>query len=459
MPISNSDFAKKLASYAARHPEPQRMVLANEENEVKDQARQSAEAYWMLGWHESEIASVLEDEGFSEEIVKCALESLVEHAEEILNQGPFALLEAGQLVKLTTGSSGVLKEKRAKVVVLQVGEDLIQVPPEQVDVPATASLTKAFQLRKEASLTISPVLRILGEADPVHEVDVVNQPGTVNKMYLTTPEGKPHRSTPPGYADIIPENAMEVQEAAAFLSKKALDKAQQVRSLIEESKQLGQQEEVLNKKAEEVLKKAKITEQQQQLKDRRLKIKEEADALATEIHNSVASRKDMSEKSEWVVLSRLEDDFLLLEKYIQSIVNEPSAQQLLQYIDGLLEKDPDKYGKLKKQMDSYRQKLTYTEEKVVNFTAVWDIGKERLKKGQSWLDSVIGWWDEFKQSVAGMWEGVQEYVNSWFNDLEPQFDAQSQEIEAFVGAQSQVQEGEQALEATASLLNYARKRR
>jgi hypothetical protein len=455
MPVSNSDFTNKLASFAAPKVELPHVVLAASDNEVLDQACQSAEAYWMSGWHENEISAVLEDEGFPDDIVKKALEVLTEHAEDLLNKGPFSLLEAGQLVKLANGGSGVLKEKRAKIVVLQVGEDLVQVVAEQIDVPATASLTRAFQLRKEAVKHVASI-GIVGADDPTSRE--VNLPEETTETYLTTREGNPLQRAPSGgYAEAVPENIGDVQQAVDVLDKKNLANLAQIKELVKRSGSRAEKRKQLQKKLQDAMSKTGIPQELGKLQKEELGDKEQTVEYVSEINSYVASLEGI-DQDQYLVLIKSEDSFLAIDRYLKDVPNKKFSAEKLALIDSLISKNPEKYAAMKKQLDAFDAKFTAVEQ-IVNVFAMWPIPETLIKQSQSWSDKLGDWWKKLKQATVSLWQGIQEYASSWYNDLGPQFESQSQELDAFLASEQQDIEGQEALEATASILNYAQKRR
>jgi len=153
MEVANSDFVKCLAACAARRVVEPITIVA--ERETTDQAKQRAIAYYISGFHRDEIESVLEDVGFTEEDIEEAMESLAEYAEAMSKDGPFALLEFGQLVKLNkAGTSGALIDKRKDFVKIQIDDMAVRVGEADIDFRSTAALTQAFRLRKEADENI-----------------------------------------------------------------------------------------------------------------------------------------------------------------------------------------------------------------------------------------------------------------------------------------------------------------
>lgn len=161
MEVANSDFVRHLAACAARRVVEPITIAAADGRESTDQAKQRAIAYYISGFHRDEIESVLEDVGFTDEDIEAAMDSLAEYAKATSEEGPFALLEFGQLVKLNkAGSSGVLVDKRKDFIELQMDDMAVCVGENDIDFRSTAALTQAFQMRREALEKIKRIAEI-----------------------------------------------------------------------------------------------------------------------------------------------------------------------------------------------------------------------------------------------------------------------------------------------------------
>jgi hypothetical protein len=136
--------------------EKKHVIIAEEKRDTKDEAIDCAKMYWMMGWTWEEIETILEDSEYPSKIVSEALKEAKEYAKEILNKGPFATLKAGQLVKLESGSYGVLEglyQDHVNVNILGLGKT--KIPLDSLNKVACEKLTEAYNLRIQASNLIS----------------------------------------------------------------------------------------------------------------------------------------------------------------------------------------------------------------------------------------------------------------------------------------------------------------
>jgi hypothetical protein len=266
-----------------------------------------------------------------------------------------------------------------------------------------------------------------------------------------------HKAPKGDYAETIPEDVFDVQEAGEALEPKILSKVNTVESLVQDSAVRMQKLNELQAKLQEAMNATGIPAEIEQLMQQELMSKDKINKLVYDVFNYIASLGEI-EKDQYYVLLRLKDKFIAIDRYIRSVKNKKFTQEKLAYIEKLLDKDPEKYEKLKKQMAAFDAKFRNVEE-LINFYASWPISTTRIKKSQSWLDTIASWWNKFTQSAADLWKSIQDYANSWMNELQPQFDAQAQEIDTFLESEQQELEGQEALEATTAALSFARRRR
>lgn len=153
---SGDKLAKQLASNICECNKERHVVIAANDADTKEEAKQSAIMYWMMGWTWDEIETVLEDSEYSDSIISSAVKAAKEYAKKILNEGPFAIFEDGQGVKLANGSLGTLVAKKANYIEVNLKDHgLVKVSENQIDLVATKQLTEAFNLRKQAAKSIS----------------------------------------------------------------------------------------------------------------------------------------------------------------------------------------------------------------------------------------------------------------------------------------------------------------
>ena len=142
-------LVKNLAGQVNTTPEIRVVAQAVD---LKDEANQAAQAYWMMGWTWDEIESVLEDSEYPTNVINYAIKQTKEYAKKVLNEGPFSVLKMGQKVKLINGSVGTLEEKYADSITINIS-DLgdIKVSADQLDLLATEKLREAYFLRGQAA--------------------------------------------------------------------------------------------------------------------------------------------------------------------------------------------------------------------------------------------------------------------------------------------------------------------
>jgi len=159
MKITNKADGDALAARLAGGTiKPKKHIIVAATGDLKDEATQSAQAYWMMGWSWDEIESVLEDSDYPTSVITHAITKTKAYADKVLNEGPFAVLKAGQYVCLANGVSGKLVAKEAGYIVVDVpdvGET--RVTAEQVDSAATGKLREAFTLRARADRILNKV--------------------------------------------------------------------------------------------------------------------------------------------------------------------------------------------------------------------------------------------------------------------------------------------------------------
>jgi len=159
--ISKADgdaLAAKIASQVCRCSAAKRIIVADmPASDINDEAKQSAISYWMMGWSWDEIETVLEDSEYKSNVITHAIKETKEYARKLLNEGPFAMMTAGQGVKLASGDIGVIEDIHADHLVINVGGSvgIARVGAAHVDIDATKQLSQAFELRSNAEKMLS----------------------------------------------------------------------------------------------------------------------------------------------------------------------------------------------------------------------------------------------------------------------------------------------------------------
>ena len=152
--VANRDFINQMTSLADVKKQP--IAISAEHLDLTEEVTQRAIAYWTLGWNWQEIEAALTEADYQDKDVAKALEAAKKHASDILKNGPFSTLEAGQMVRLNSGEVGTVLDQRADSVITKLQEETL-VPHPLIDVNATKKLTAAFALRREASKLLSEV--------------------------------------------------------------------------------------------------------------------------------------------------------------------------------------------------------------------------------------------------------------------------------------------------------------
>jgi len=164
---------RKLSSDIKKQKSNKHIIIAERTNkEMKDEAKQSAVSYWMMGWTWDEIETVLEDAEYTKEAISFAMKEAQKYAKKVLNDGPFAGTAMGQGIKLINGSIGTVTDIRADYVEVLFSDDNLraQIDAKQIDKQATAKLNKAFSLRKAAASKLTELTDPLGFVHLAKEV-------------------------------------------------------------------------------------------------------------------------------------------------------------------------------------------------------------------------------------------------------------------------------------------------
>ncbi len=168
-------LASRIASHVCQCKTAKHIIVADGPTmDVKDEAMQSAISYWMMGWSWDEIETVLEDSEYTPAVISYAIKETKAYARKILNEGPFAMMTAGQGVKLSSGEIGTLEDVHSDHLVVQMGEDIgvARIGAAHVDIEATNKLGQAFEMRIKAEQLLSTIdadSRLICEAQVVEE--------------------------------------------------------------------------------------------------------------------------------------------------------------------------------------------------------------------------------------------------------------------------------------------------
>lgn len=154
---ANKDkFVSDLAGHVTASKSRVVVVADADKIDIKEEAKQSAISYWMMGWNWDEIEGVLEDSEYSAAAVSYALKEAKEYAKKILNEGPFAVMKEGQGIKLTNGEVGTVDAVLSNHVKVFInGSGVVKVTAAHIDFDVTGKLGKAFTLREEAAILVA----------------------------------------------------------------------------------------------------------------------------------------------------------------------------------------------------------------------------------------------------------------------------------------------------------------
>lgn len=153
------DLSKNLASRIQKSAAETPVVIVPEPD-TKDDAKQSAIAYWTMGWNWDEIETVLEDSEYPKSAISYALTEAKNYAREILNSGPFATVRAGNLVCLQNGYVGEFTKADSEGMHMRIvgHTDVtahapsveIIVAADDLDVEKSKELATAYELEQRA---------------------------------------------------------------------------------------------------------------------------------------------------------------------------------------------------------------------------------------------------------------------------------------------------------------------
>ena len=135
--------------------------------DLMDQAINHAKSYWLLGWTFDEIAAVLSDMGYEDDVIDETMEIVASHAERIFKAGPFSNLAINQLIKLTNGHICQVVGSFNEYLNCYDGEleETISVCKEHIDFPASEKLAKAYKLRLEAHNILRNAQQLIQDMD------------------------------------------------------------------------------------------------------------------------------------------------------------------------------------------------------------------------------------------------------------------------------------------------------
>jgi len=164
--ISWGDLSKNLATGLQKTANKVPVVIVAEAD-TKDAAKQSAIAYWTMGWNWDEIETVLEDSEYPKSAISYALTEAKNYAREILNSGPFSTVRSGNLVCLKNGYVGEFQKSDGDGMHVRITGAVgvtghapsmeVVVSADDLDMDKSNKLAAAYELEKRAINLISSV--------------------------------------------------------------------------------------------------------------------------------------------------------------------------------------------------------------------------------------------------------------------------------------------------------------
>lgn len=442
MEIANSDFVAKLASYAgAKVIEPIEIHAAK--NDTREKAVQCATAYFMMGWHWDEIASVLEDSGFLEHDVEQALVQAKKDVKAKLKEGPFSVLHNGQLVSLTTGGYGVLTDKRGDFISVLVSGEPVNIIAKQIDFEKTASLTQAFVIRSEAAEIMRRYAQTDEELGKSTTYRIKPDPQDTSGKGYNWPTGVPHQDPDTG-EEIVVEDLDQLQQQVEHSLTVA------VRGMMDLAREIEQENKVIEAETAEL--------QEQLVAVRQSKAEHEAELsrLVEEVLNNVEQVYDVQQEEYTYVMNFL-NRLVILHQHVA----EPKERTELQYVseykkfyEGMLTWADAQPARIREKvltaMEQVKAEVIQRPKPVWKriFEVIWPT-KEHRKMSQDMLSGV---WKSIKTWVSNAFAAVQKYFDSWNNDIKPDLEEQIAQADAFIAQEEALDQVSQAQVAVAAVL-------
>jgi hypothetical protein len=440
MEVANSDFVAKLASYADKKAvEP--MVITSAKNESKEKAIACATSYWMMGWHWDEIASVLEDSGFPEKDIDDAVRIAKEGVDAKLKEGPFSVLQFGQLVRLKSGDFGKLIDRRGDFVSLDVVKEQFSFIASQIDFERTAALTQAFALRAEAQQVLCKIADDLAKA-PI-DFRVKPDPEETSGKGYNWPKGVPQEDEATG-EPLVVEDLLYLQQE---LDHSMVVAAQE---MLELSRSIEQANTEIKEATQELNEQLSVVRQQKSEQETKLY------KLVEEFLNTVEQTNDVTQQQYTYVMNFL-NRIVILHQRLEEPLPRTDLKYIQEYKDfyqGMITWADSQPARIKEKMLTAMEEVkaeVITQPRSVwkrVFEIIWPT-KEHRKTSQDMLAQI---WDSVKGWVSKSFSAVQKYFDSWENDIKPDIEEQTAQVDEFIAQKDKLDQGEQAQGAVASLL-------
>ena len=413
MQIANKDFVDGLVKSAA-HKKEVRVIVAEDRADTKDEARQSAISYWMLGYTWDEIEVVLEDFEYPKDIVNYALKQAQEYAAAVLKDGPFSVFEDGQKVKLVNGSSGTVLDRRKEYMdVWSPLDGKMRVSASQLDNAASVHLTCAHQMRQESAVKVRKA-----QEDP--EIEQTKE----FKTYVKD-------RAPAGMGQRTP--MFDETPTVDFLPETLTRELARIQDLQARVSDLERERKEYQGLAADVYKEIKDVDA------------EKAD-LAQRLYGQITAELDVVEDAPFSVFMRTADKFIILDRLIAHNPRLPSvSQKFAAVLDFITDKYPEIIGEVEEVVAHLEDENVVIEETIRDMLAIYP-PKKRGNIAQA-LPSVKNW-------IMQQWNTVAEWLNTWETSYRPVLDAGLQAIDDLA---SEVASGEVTASVKTALLRTGSK--
>lgn len=391
MLIADSDFVKCLAD-SAKQPGVRVIIAEDSTSDLKDEARQTAVAYWMAGYNWNEIEAVLEDSEYADHIVSYAVNKAKEYAKEMLKDGPFSIFDDGQKVKLSNGAFGILTDKREDYVSVKTATDgVLQVVETQIDKEASLLLRKAYKLRKEA------------------EKIMVAQEDPATKEFKTYIKEK----APSGYGEQTPffQQTPSVETVLPETITRELARLEAMEARVAD---LAREKEEYQKLAKDIHEEIKTVDD------------EKAD-IAQRLFGEISEELEILEDIGFSVFMRTKDKFLLLDRVLTQRSIPPDALKKLDAVTTFLKnKYPEIISEVDSLLDAFEQENTVIKSHVREMLALYPPSHKKLKSTAQ-LSKVKDW-------IVQRWLSVKSWIENWQTKLKPELDSGLNAIDDFANS-------------------------
>lgn len=405
-------FEKFISEITAPAVEEISLIASSEKEE---EAVGHAQSYWMLGWTWEEISAALEDMGFSESMIDRAIKETQVYAIQVINDGPFRGLKAGQLVKMNNGEV---------VQVVSIHKDFIygvdtkaaskiQILPEQIDVSASSVLKEAHDLRCSAyrMITAAPEENVnpldFWKDVPDQMVQPPSPKMTVIPEETEKLDVKVQERAPSGWGELTPE--MGVVDEVNEVTSQALATLSAAHS---EMQSVEEDLRVLNVMAKE-------------LRGKQKELSQKKAALAKEVFALVGQENAALNDLNVTVFQKWQGKIVGLQRAIQEIPQEPGVLDELNALKDILATNvPEISASVLNTLEEWKKANTTILEQIHETFAMYTPPKSKAGNVDEGMRVI---W------ASDSLEVVQESVNDLYSSIFPAAEYTSDAIDQFMG--------------------------